>query len=473
MLIDFPSGKLKIVPSYVKTRVSIIAFLGSKTTILAQKIYIAGTLILKYLPVNLVRPGSELSEWEHITSQDIINNSWFGTNDINGDGKDDLWYRYENNIGIVLSKRNPNDFIKSINTHYGGKIEYSYKSSAEIGKVHRCPFVLQNVNTITYRGGVNEPAQPLTFDYNESYYNISEREFEGYKKVIQTNPDNTILEREFIQTSINENTGEIENEFTKGKLYKEILSKGGTKLKEVIYCWDPDKINAFSSHVKLEQKNVTYDGGAWEKETYFYYPDKAGLLELKTTDGNAGDGSPGPTIYTKFDYDNKDSANDQGQRWRKKLEEISDASSNLIRKTEYTYDDNGNLLHTYYRHLINPIKDVDEERSYYPSGNLNWVKDGNGNPTTYSYDNNDVFVSRIDYPSTTNIGGGTTPHSVTFPAYDYRFGKVKEQIDENPRWPLENPPPVAGSKSPGDRFSKSNLITEKRQPFFLFSSLTI
>ncbi len=368
--------------------------------------------------------------------------------DLNGDGKADFYYIPANtrSLRILLSKKSPHYYLKSIINGNGGKIEYTYKPSSGTTKKHEyMPFVLHTVDTITVSDGVNSP-DVTTLDFDEGNYNTKENEFWGFGKVSITNPDNTKIIKKI----------HVSDEYLKGKIANEKFYSDASEtklLKEEIYNWSIEITRSVPENIYPDKKNflsldsrstIIYPKDATEKEysvdvNYQYHGSderyenyKAGLLKKKINSGSSFLSGGDTKITTVYDYENKKAGESNNQLWRKKSEEIYGNITGLCRKTEYTYYSNGNLEHTYRRHLTDSTKDIDEYREYYLSGNLESIRDGENNTTTYFYDDNDVFVDRIDYPSTTNVlDGRVTSHIVTFPEYDYRFGKVKKKIDEN------------------------------------------
>jgi len=60
-----------------------------------------------------------------------------------------------------------------------------------------------------------------------------------------------------------------------------------------------------------------------------------------------------------------------------------------------------------------------------------------------------------------------TREKIALKRYQIISPVLAEPARARPRWPLENPPSVAGSKSPSDRALTSTLFSENRQSFFL------
>jgi hypothetical protein len=92
-------------------------------------------------------------------------------------------------------------------------LTHTYKPSTAYSNV-LLPFVVQilsqaelTVTTLGEWGSWEEKVSTTTYDYSGGYYDARQRDFQGFRETIQTNPDATIVHNRFL----------IQDEFLKGR----------------------------------------------------------------------------------------------------------------------------------------------------------------------------------------------------------------------------------------------------------------
>ena len=273
------------------------------------------------------------------------------------------------------------------------------------------PFAVQTVSAITTNDG-NGVVAETEYTYEDGLYDYDTREFRGFGKVVQTNPNGTVVESLYHQ-----------DEFRKGRQYQEDLtaSDGSTPLTHTTFDWypqDPEQVTEPYAFVKLAQKRTeSYDAQTvFAQEDYTYDNAHGGVLTAIVSGTGAED------VTTTNTY-----ANYGDWAWRKTQETITGASTGQVRQTTFAYESGtGNLLSkTFWNDQGTGNPQV--VMTYDTYGNLSTETDARSNTTTYEYETTAyTFPWRITYPSTSGVS-----HVVENTLWDYRFGKVAQTKDEN------------------------------------------
>ena len=334
--------------------------------------------------------------------------------DFTGDGITDIAMSHPWNGAYMYIPQTPvPDLLNSIENGRGATSEIEYTPSSEYDNTV-LPYVIQTVSQITVSDGLGGQYQSA-FDYGEGFYDTGEKEFRGFGWASKTNPDGTYAKTEFLQGEYNQGLQE------KSEFY---ASAGGTLLSEATFTWDDTVIIGDSRFVKLTSKHsVLYDGATVVEtdETYSYDNTNGNLLSTTAS------GPDAENLTTVKEYENFGGTG--GWNWRLIEESLSGSVSGTVRKTTYAYESlTGNLLSQTACLNIGAETGPTASFEYDGYGNLIKAYDPMGNFTETVYDTSTkTYPTMVKYPKTAN---GTIEHNVQ-KEYDYKFGAVSAEIDEN------------------------------------------
>ncbi|MCD4721144.1 MAG: hypothetical protein K8S13_14990, partial [Desulfobacula sp.] len=197
-------------------------------------------------------------------------------------------------------------------------------------------------------------------------------------------------------------------------------SQGGALLTQTKYVWENVEDTTYHwAFVKLIQSRTEH----YDSETVYIQKDYA----YDDTNGNLltaiSSGTDAENIIKSYGYTNYGD-----WLWRKTQETMEGSSSGKVRETCFEYENNtGNLIskELWLDSDINPR----EEMTYDNNGNRISLTDARGNLTTTEYDTDTyTYPVRIIYPAT-----GDVSHIEQF-QYDYLYGKVSAEKDQNSNW---------------------------------------
>ena len=347
--------------------------------------------------------------------------------DVNGDGLDDL-IKYSQILGAVntyLAVGTPADLLygvayavdQSPEPFLAAMLTHTYKSSSAYSNV-LLPFVVQtlsqadlSVTTLGEGGSWEEKVSTTTYDYSGGYYDARQRDFQGFRETVQTNPDATIVNNRFL----------IQDEFLKGRQERfQFKAPGGSPLLiQADFTWDKVFVDPAdtSAFVKLLQRRTEfYDGETAYIQSDLSYDDTNGNLLSAVSSGTSAE-----SVTTAYLYDNYGA-----WLWRRTQETVTGSISGKVRETYFEYENGtGNLLAS--EHWLDGGDNPRVTMTYDSFGNLITSTDARGNTTTTVYETAPfAFPSRVISPST-----GGVDHIVEYPGYDYRWGRVTTAKDEN------------------------------------------
>jgi len=346
--------------------------------------------------------------------------------DINGDGLADLFKRNQaGTVHIHPADGDAADLLSYVglavdqdpdNNGYVSLAALTYRPSSEYQN-HLLPFIVQTlasssttVSTNTLPEGGGQVTSTYAHEYAGGYYDAQEREFRGFEQTVQTNPDGTLVTRQFHQ-----------DDYLKGKEARaELKDPEGKALINTTFTWDKEFLDSPEdtiAFVYLDRRHTDFYNTptVYRRTDFTYAIEHGGLLAAVSS------GTDAETVTTENQYDNYG-----GWLWRRTREAVIGNLSGKVRETYFGYETGtGNLVSTenWLDGGTNPIVTM----TYDGYGNPITLTDARGNTTFSEYDAvAHTYLSRVTSPST-----GGASHVVAYPAYDYRWGKVKATQDEN------------------------------------------
>jgi len=192
--------------------------------------------------------------------------------DINGDGMDDFISRIDNSIHSYMAVGDPPDLITQKTDGTGAVSTLSYQSSCDYSNTF-LPYVVQTISSVAVDDGLGN-ISTIEYDYVGGYYDRVEREYRGFNQVIQTNPDQTTVDRNYW----------VNNEFFKSKIFLvETRNPASDLMVQSIYEWTTANLGP-AEFVKLDWEQTLYfddpdDSVGWKIE-YDYDDDNGNLVML-------------------------------------------------------------------------------------------------------------------------------------------------------------------------------------------------
>ncbi len=375
--------------------------------------------------------------------------------DIDGDGLTDIWAFYQGRHGelgpngvYMPSIKTFNatglfpDLLTTIENGQGAKTTITYAPTSSSFDT-KLPFVLQTVSKIKTENLVGSDANvPLTttYHYKGGKYDFVNREFLGFEQVFQTNPDNT-----YVKT----NYGEYRDNYYLKGMAKDVYTGGNSPAAITLGTFNnapPVPLYTHTSNswktstdlgdssrfVYLEEAvNTTFDGAAsivstvtntYEPNSTYWY-----LKRSRKQDSGLGD------LTTVNEFVNIDE-DEGGWDWRIKSNTtyagVDEVSGTMVRQTTYGYvNDSTGLVVTKESWLDNIIEGqpsnpkITMHYDFY--GNMDWMKDANGNQAEFEYDTTThTFLTKETKPYS---------HTMVYNEahLDYKFGVFRQATNEN------------------------------------------
>ena len=266
-----------------------------------------------------------------------------------------------------------------------------------------------------------------TYNYYGGYFDYDDRSFWGFNYVSATAPNGTMSESWFIN-DIYEKKGLLEEQ-----LITDSAGNIYTQTLNYYGCVSPDAVDCASQHARIffPFLNDKYD---------YVYDGTATALEVRTQFGYDDYGNidwkkyHGNTAISEDDREEYIYYYEDESKWIVSLPlmvSIEDGSSNLVAETYYDYYTNTGNLWTVETWLdTDPVNNPRTFYDYYDNGDLKTVTDPEGNITTYGiYYTTDNWM--IFTYNEVNIGQGNQRTISTLKKYNYEYGKVDEARDPN------------------------------------------
>jgi len=345
--------------------------------------------------------------------------------DVNGDGLSDIvdlqtyptWYTYAN-----LATGAFPDLLTVAKNGLGAEIDISYEPSSSYPPSAQpprpsLPFIVNTVSSTSVKDG-NGVVSDTTYTYADGYYDHATRDFWGFNKTVQTNPDLTTVTT-YYHNGFDGDQYQPLDEFRKGRPYQVDLktqTPSATLLTRQALTWQTyPTIPATWAFVKLTRSRLDYYNSptvyAQEDNTY---NDSYGYWLTKTASGTSAE-----NVTTEHAY-----ANMGTWLWRLSRETITGSTSVKVRETTYGYDGRGNM--TSKALWLNTGGNPTISMTYDDYGNLKTLTDPRGNTTTTNYDTATyTYPVKVTAPQTSD---GRT-HIVEY-LYNYSFGTVRWKRDE-------------------------------------------
>jgi len=325
--------------------------------------------------------------------------------DVNGDGIEDLIKHTQSGFYYTYHADGyPPDLLAGIHDSFGATSTLSYAPSSAYTNT-LLPFIVQTVSSIEVNDGLGI-LSTVGYTYSGGYYDASDREFRGFQEAMQTNPDGTTVERLFHQ-----------DDHLKGRMYQvDFNNPGGSLLTQETISWSELSVNQ-SFFVRLDQTHTNfYNSPTVYDQKDFTYSNTHGSVLTTTASGTGAE-----TVTTTNQYQNYG-----GWIWKLIRQTLNGSTSGNVRETYYGYQSGtGNML--FKEHWLDSGSNPRIDMTYDGYGNVETVTDARGNTTTTEYETVlHTHPSRVISPDTSG-----TSHIVEYPAYNYRWGKPTQMIDEN------------------------------------------
>lgn len=354
--------------------------------------------------------------------------------DIDGDGKADFIYNADTNAGLnmnVLKGTKPfPDLLSKVTTSLGGThaIEYIPSTAwpnpydASITDALPPPFVLQTVRSISTDDG-NGLVSTSQYSYEGGKHSLSEREFRGFAKMVQTYPNGSYTTTTFHQDDVKK--GLVSSTAVNGA--------DGVKFSETLNTYDVDEtLFSYTSWPKLTRVDtLIYEGESSPKtfraDTGY---DSCGNIAYRFQEGDisvSGDERYDYSIYSSSCYPSTLLKSfTAGVKNYTDPEQIGQADK--IAETTFTYLPDTNLVATKSMWLAGGPSNPTVSYFYDSYGNLEREVAPNGNETLYGYD-----TETMTYRVSVRKPVDATLTLETTATYDYRFGKPASTTDLNGR----------------------------------------
>jgi len=331
---------------------------------------------------------------------------YVGFADVNGDGIEDLIKHTENGYYYTyFADGDPPDLLTGIHDSFGSTSTISYASSSNYENT-LLPFIVQTVSSIEINDGLGI-LSTVDYTYSGGYYDAPDREFRGFQETIQTNPDGTTVERLFHQ-----------DDHKKGRMYQvDFKNPGGSMLTQETLSWSELPVNQ-SFFVRLDQTRTDfYNNPTVYAQKDFTYSNTHGSVVTSEASGTGAE-----TVTTTNQYQNYGS-----WIWKLIQKTFEGSTTGKVRETAYDYDNGTGNLMWKEPWLLDGSHPTRVTYTYDSYGNLETVTDARGNTTTTEYETIlRTHPSRVISPVTSG-----TSHIIEYPAYDYRWGKPTQMIDES------------------------------------------
>ncbi len=358
--------------------------------------------------------------------------------DINNDGMADIlnYYSYVYtdvyNYGTTREIRSQlthgaaiPDLLHTINNGSGATTTIDYTTSSKWTNTH-LPFVIPTVSKITVdslSGAADNESLSTSYVYDGGLYDFATREFRGFAKLFQKNPNNTYLRTDYYQ-----------DHYRMGKAQKVYTGKTppdpATNLfvtdappapvyTQSTFTWGIQAINDKVNFPKLDDMTSTSsENGVSLSSTQHNTYAQSGSTGFWHKLSSTSSGKGADTVTTINEFKNYGT-----WVWRPTKTTITDAANAKVRETYLDYySSNGNLktMSFWLSTGANPLLSY----TYDIYGNLETMTDAVGNPPTiYVYDSlTKTYPARV-----TNSAGHVTENL----NLDYRFGTYDTAKDAN------------------------------------------
>lgn len=312
------------------------------------------------------------------------------------------------NVYTWLGKSQNRNKLVSIQTPSHAKIRFEYGHSFDT-QDNQIPFHLEIAKKITRDDG-NGVVAVTEYDYKNGLFDRKTRELRGFGRIIETNPDGTVLEWMYRQ-----------GEFDKGRVFRKNFreSASGDILSQTTNTWQTEYLTPGNdvAFVSLQQTRTNhYDG-----PTVFIQEDRT----FDNTNGNLMSaqfsGTNAETVTYYYNY-----ANYGVWLWCKTLESVTGVTSGLVRKTGYDYEiGTGNRITQTL--VLDGVNDPVTVTAFDTYGNSIQVQDPMGNSTQTFYDTDThAFPVETHMPQTNGVA-----HISKVLELDYGTGKPLLTEDEN------------------------------------------
>ncbi len=375
--------------------------------------------------------------------------------DANGDGLTDIiaftatgrdiqkiYYPFLAKLGTgIIPPINPElkpeekpDLLCHITNSLGASTSIAYKSSSWWSD-NRMPFVLPTVYSITVKslaGSTEGESFTTTYAYEGGLYDFKEREFRGFAKVFQRNPNGSYGRTDYYQDKYFQGrpkkvyTGRGASPISKYDVFIDDAPPGtvfsattNTFGLQALNLGDPADPDDDINLVKLDdQASTSYESGtSITTTTHNTYVEKAGTgywyLQSSKSSGPSADSVTTTNEYTKYST----------WIWRPTKTTITDGANVKLRETVFRYaSNNGNLLSKTFWGPGSPQISM----TYDLYGNVKTITDAENNaPTRYVYD-----AKTQTFPITVTNSVGHVIENVEA-TLDYRFGTFGTVKDAN------------------------------------------
>ena len=351
--------------------------------------------------------------------------------DIDGDGFPDyVNSKKDDKINVRRSTIARTNLLRKVTRPLGAHFTLDYKRYGNTfdhpGDVWALSSLEVNDGFTPGNGGDGADLRLNTFTYKDGYYQRCEREFYGFKKVIQhqhDTEDNDAIYRTVTQEFYN-NDDEVngwKGYFIKGLLLEEMLTDAnGAMFTETINQYDlktARTAGSFFPALARMDKNF-YEGGTTHKNTYMTYSyDELGNMTNYYDDGDGDNALTANITYHEERGDNYVVGSP---------ENIKITGEGAYRERETDIDDRGNVIEI--RQLISDTTTAVYNMTYDPiNGNLTSItrpENHKGERMFFSYIYDDEVQTYI-----TEIKDAYGYSSSSF--YDYRFGILVSTTDMN------------------------------------------
>ena len=364
--------------------------------------------------------------------------------DINGDGLVDFFYNFGSSVDAYIHNGVVPDLLSTITYSAGGSTNVTYQMSAQYkdGSNYllnpNLPFNVMTVKTLTDNDGRGFSAT-TTYSYEGGKYYYGgpfDRRFAGFARIKKTDSAGNVTTTFYHQGDSSDSThGEYSDESWKiGKVYLiETADSSGNLYRKIVNKWDSYDLGNGRKFVKLAQTvECAYDGDSTHKDnaTSFTYDNTDGNQTQKIEWGGVTGSDDGTFINigtdeftTSITYASNTGANILGLPSQ---QTTTDQNGVKVKETNYFYDNlplgsvsKGNL--TKQEQWKAGTVYINTQKNYNSFGLITQETDPNGNTTSYSYDDFDLYSASI-----TNAENQTTVYT-----YDYSSGKLKQTTDPN------------------------------------------
>jgi RHS repeat-associated protein len=363
----------------------------------------------------IINPGGELSE--------SISRQQYGLIDINGDGyPDHVASNDDSELQVAYNNTGRTNLLKTVYRPLGGKISIDYQ---RVGNTYEMPQSKWVLSRVVLTDGMGNSYKTL-YKYEHGYYDRFEREFYGFREVIETQSPDSPEERSIIRTYHNNNY------YLKGLLIKTVTKdKDGNvwvrtdNTYELIDVMEDSKFPGLTKTTNYFYDGTKTDEGLYEKFTYqqYSYDSYGNIIYFY----DSGDEGTDDDLQANISYFMDRNA----YIMKPNMIEVRDLTNNrLLRKRHAQYEQNtGNLLRL--TQIITPTQNAVWQMTYDEYGNLRTITDPVGYRLTYTYDPyTHTYITRTEDNFPPSKGG---PY-YSLSEYDLRFGQIKKTMDLSGNW---------------------------------------